>query len=96
MRSSQGPTTADLNDTRHPNDVGYQKMAVVWNQGISEALSKGYITNPAENGIPADGEVQKQSQLGANSMSVTSDSVLYAPLVGTAAVVAVLAMVVGL
>jgi lysophospholipase L1-like esterase len=56
MRSPDGPTTADLNDTRHPNDVGYQKMAVVWNQGISQALTKGFLSQPVKNGIALDGE----------------------------------------
>ncbi|KAK3390724.1 SGNH hydrolase-type esterase domain-containing protein [Podospora didyma] len=54
MRSPDAPTTADLNDTRHPNDRGYQKMAVVWNQGIQTALSKGLVSPPASNGIPLD------------------------------------------
>ncbi|KAK0636773.1 GDSL-like Lipase/Acylhydrolase [Bombardia bombarda] len=55
MRSPEGPTTADLNDTRHPNDRGYEKMAVVWSQGIAEALERGFISAPASNGIPLDG-----------------------------------------
>lgn len=55
MRSPEGPTTNDLADTRHPNDVGYQKMANIWAQGIQQAISKGFITAPAENGIAADG-----------------------------------------
>ncbi|KAG6363907.1 hypothetical protein INS49_009010 [Diaporthe citri] len=55
MRSPEGPTTNDLADTRHPNDVGYQKMANIWMQGIQQALAKGFITAAAENGIAADG-----------------------------------------
>lgn len=55
MRSAAAPTTSDLADTRHPNDVGYQKMANVWFAGIQEAISKGFVTAPADNGIPADG-----------------------------------------
>lgn len=46
MRGPDGPTTADLHDTRHPNDVGYQKMAVVWNKGIQQVISKGFLTEP--------------------------------------------------
>ncbi|KAK4212654.1 SGNH hydrolase [Rhypophila decipiens] len=56
MRSEDGPTTADLFDTRHPNDVGYRKMAVVWNKGILAALEKRFIIAPADNGIPPDSE----------------------------------------
>lgn len=55
MRSSDGPTVADLADGRHPNDVGYQKMATVWFQGVQQAITQGFITAPADNGIPADG-----------------------------------------
>lgn len=55
MRSPEGPTTADLADTRHPNDVGYQKMANVWMQGVQQAITKGFITAPAANGIAAAG-----------------------------------------
>lgn len=74
MRSQDGPTTADLFDTRHPNDVGYGKMAVVWNQGILTALEKGFITPPTENGIPLDGET------GASSSSHASKG----PMMGQA------------
>lgn len=55
MRSPEGPTTNDLADGRHPNDVGYQKMASVWFSGIQQAASRGLITAPVDNGIPADG-----------------------------------------
>lgn len=55
MRGPDGPTTADLADQRHPNDAGYQKVATVWFQGIQEAIAKGFVTAPADNGIPADG-----------------------------------------
>lgn len=55
MRTPDGPTVADLADQRHPNDVGYQKMATVWFQGIQQAITGGLITAPADNGIAADG-----------------------------------------
>ena len=55
MRSAEGPTAADLADSRHPNDRGYVKMAAVWNNGIQAALGKGFLGQPAENGIPLDG-----------------------------------------
>ncbi|KAI6361598.1 hypothetical protein MCOR25_006438 [Pyricularia grisea] len=47
MRSAAGPTTADLFDSRHPNDAGYVKMANVFFSGIQEAASKGFLTAPA-------------------------------------------------
>ncbi|KAK8091093.1 hypothetical protein PG994_000598 [Apiospora phragmitis] len=46
MRSPDGPTTADLSDSRHPNDAGYAKMAKVWLTGIQEAQTKGFLTAP--------------------------------------------------
>lgn len=55
MRGPDGPTTADLADKRHPNDVGYQKMATVWFQGIQQAVNQSFVTVAADNGIPADG-----------------------------------------
>ncbi|KAJ4390878.1 hypothetical protein N0V93_004477 [Gnomoniopsis smithogilvyi] len=55
MRGPDGPTTADLADKRHPNDVGYQKMATVWSQGIQQAVNQSLITAAADNGLPADG-----------------------------------------
>ncbi|KAK4169630.1 SGNH hydrolase-type esterase domain-containing protein [Cladorrhinum sp. PSN259] len=48
MRSQEGPTTQDLYDTRHPNDVGYRKMAVVWKGGVDEALQRGLISAPVD------------------------------------------------
>lgn len=54
MRGPEGPTTEDLFDTRHPNDRGYQKMAVVWKEGVDLALGKGFVGVPVENGIPLD------------------------------------------
>ncbi|MBM9502975.1 SGNH/GDSL hydrolase family protein [Actinacidiphila acididurans] len=39
-------TSADLSDSLHPNDSGYQKMAAAWNQGIQGADSAGWIQQP--------------------------------------------------
>ncbi|KAK1991222.1 GDSL-like Lipase/Acylhydrolase [Colletotrichum falcatum] len=46
MRSPDAPGLNDLNDTRHPNDGGYVKMANVWATGIQDVVSKGFITAP--------------------------------------------------
>ncbi len=54
MRGPGGPTTANLNDTRHPNDAGYVKMANIWFAGIQEAISQGFISAPAGTGNPAN------------------------------------------
>ncbi|MFE0256319.1 ricin-type beta-trefoil lectin domain protein [Streptomyces sp. NPDC059010] len=47
-------TTADLADTLHPNDSGYQKMATAFHRGIQAADSAGWLRNPA----PAPERVQ--------------------------------------
>lgn len=58
MRSGAGPTTADLADGRHPNDAGYVKMANVLFGGIQQAAAQGFLTAPADNGTPADGNAK--------------------------------------
>ena len=40
-------TTADLADSLHPNDAGYQKMADAFRRGIKTAESAGWLSNPA-------------------------------------------------
>ncbi|MGW6908244.1 GDSL-type esterase/lipase family protein [Streptomyces sp. NPDC054940] len=47
-------TTADLADTLHPDDSGYQKMAAAFHRGIQAADSAGSLRNPA----PAPERVQ--------------------------------------
>ncbi len=37
-------TTADLSDSLHPNDSGYQKMADAFNAGVQAADAAGWIT----------------------------------------------------
>lgn len=41
-------TTADLADKKHPNDVGYSKMASAWKTGIDQAKEQGYIISPTK------------------------------------------------
>ncbi|KAB5555043.1 SGNH hydrolase-type esterase domain-containing protein [Coniochaeta sp. 2T2.1] len=58
MTSPRGPTMYDLADGRHPNDVGYAKMAKmakIWFDGIQRAIALRFVTARVENGIPADG-----------------------------------------
>jgi lysophospholipase L1-like esterase len=43
-------TTADLSDTLHPNDNGYQKMAVAFDQGVEAALAAGWVQPPVTTG----------------------------------------------
>ncbi|GGU21267.1 hypothetical protein GCM10010244_54760 [Streptomyces coeruleorubidus] len=47
-------TTADLADTLHPNDAGYQKMADAFHRDIQAADGSGWLRNPA----PAAARVQ--------------------------------------
>ncbi|KAK0620583.1 GDSL-like Lipase/Acylhydrolase [Immersiella caudata] len=65
MRSAEGFTVEDLADTRHPNDRGYAKMAVVWNRGIGEALGKGMVGMPVGDGNSLDGGEEMVLAVGA-------------------------------
>ena len=38
----------DLSDRKHPNSLGYGKMAAAWYDTITEANSKGWIQSPIE------------------------------------------------
>ena len=49
-----GLTTADLADTLHPNDAGYQKMADAFHRGVQSADNAGWLKNPA----PAPSRIQ--------------------------------------
>lgn len=49
-----GLTTADLADSLHPNDAGYQKMADAFHRGIQAADGAGWLRNPA----PAPARIQ--------------------------------------
>ncbi|MFD9334690.1 non-reducing end alpha-L-arabinofuranosidase family hydrolase [Streptomyces sp. NPDC060028] len=40
-------TTADLADTLHPNDTGYQKMADAFHRGVQAVDAAGWLKNPA-------------------------------------------------
>ncbi|KAE8363570.1 hypothetical protein BDV27DRAFT_158663 [Aspergillus caelatus] len=40
-------TASDLSDKKHPNSVGYGKMAAAWYDGILEAQTRGWIQTPA-------------------------------------------------
>lgn len=74
MRSPEGPTTADLNDSRHPNDAGYAKMAAVWLKGIQEAQTKGFLTAPVASETSAGssgGKHNKGAQQGAAKNGTT-------------------------
>ncbi|WP_327287596.1 ricin-type beta-trefoil lectin domain protein [Streptomyces sp. NBC_01198] len=45
-------TSADLSDSLHPNDGGYQKMADAFHRGVQAADSAGWLHNPASAGAP--------------------------------------------
>ena len=51
MVSMSTLTTADLDDGTHPNDGGYQKMAAVWNTGVQQVISNGWVTSFAWAGV---------------------------------------------
>lgn len=47
MHTAAGPSLDDLVDGVHPNDLGYQKMALLWYQGIQGCASRGLIEEPS-------------------------------------------------
>ncbi|XXH03827.1 hypothetical protein Hte_010233 [Hypoxylon texense] len=57
MQGEKGPTKEDLiKDGTHPNDVGYEKMADVWFDGIKEADSRHYLQEAEKvEGLAPDG-----------------------------------------
>ncbi|GAP46546.1 FG-GAP repeat domain-containing protein [Streptomyces azureus] len=59
-------TTADLADTLHPNDAGYQKMADAFHRGIQAADGAGWLRNPA----PAPAAARVQSGLAGKCLDV--------------------------
>ncbi len=49
--SMSSVTTADLTDDIHPNDTGYQKMAVAWDGAVQQAIAAGWITYPVAGSL---------------------------------------------
>ena len=49
------PST-DYFDDIHPNDLGAQKMATVWDQAIAVAEENGFLSPPIDTGIPDTGD----------------------------------------
>ncbi|KAI0973951.1 carbohydrate esterase family 3 protein [Xylaria arbuscula] len=43
MQPPAGPTADELVDGTHPNEVGYDKMATIWFDGIKEADESGFL-----------------------------------------------------
>jgi lysophospholipase L1-like esterase len=44
--------TEDLNDDKHPNNAGYEKMAQAWWNAILDAHELGWIKSPVEGQVP--------------------------------------------
>ena len=56
MHGEGGPSTGDLADETHPNDVGYRKMANLWFAGLVVASDAGWLQAPEPvSGVPDDG-----------------------------------------
>ncbi|KAI1474074.1 SGNH hydrolase-type esterase domain-containing protein [Daldinia eschscholtzii] len=57
------PQPVDLSpDGTHPVDKGYQKMAEIFWTTIVDADNKGFFRRPEDNGIPADGDAEKDKK----------------------------------
>jgi len=82
MRSSDGPTTNDLADRRHPNDVGYSKMAKVWFQGVQQAQSKGFFTAAAAVSTATNGDSATTVEgSGSTDASASAAAAMSGPMV---------------
>lgn len=46
MHTAAGPNLDDLVDGVHPSDLGYQKMALLWYEGIQDCAARGLIEEP--------------------------------------------------
>ncbi|KAH8679571.1 SGNH hydrolase-type esterase domain-containing protein [Tricladium varicosporioides] len=69
MRGPAGPLVTDLADGRHPNDVGYQKMANVWFQGVQQVISKGFLTQASTNITASASAASKPAKVTASIAS---------------------------
>lgn len=47
MHTAAGPNLDNLVDGVHPDDLGYQKMALLWYEGIQDCAARGLIEEPA-------------------------------------------------
>lgn len=64
MHPSQGksgvPTASDIGpDGSHPTVKGYEIMGRIFVQAIQEADQRGFLQKPVDNGIPADGDKER-------------------------------------
>jgi hypothetical protein len=64
-------TTADLADTLHPNDAGYQKMADAFHRGIQAAGGAGWPRNPKPE---VDHSDRRMTRPGLESVVRSPDS----------------------
>lgn len=64
MHPSEGgtdvPTVDDIGpDGSHPTVKGYEMMASIFVKAIQSAGGKGFLHQPVDNGIPADGDAER-------------------------------------
>ncbi|KAL5335544.1 hypothetical protein BJX70DRAFT_401448 [Aspergillus crustosus] len=64
-------TTTDYHDNLHPNELGYAKMATIWDQAILVAEQQGLLSQPIDTGIP-----DTNTDEGGGDGSSTCDPVL--------------------
>jgi len=63
MHGGDGPQVADMSDDTHPNDRGYQKMAVLWYNALATADRGGLLVAPEPvDGVPDDGGAKKKGR----------------------------------
>ncbi|KAL7623322.1 hypothetical protein AAE478_007003 [Parahypoxylon ruwenzoriense] len=70
MHPSEGisgvPTVNEIGpDGSHPTVAGYEIMSHIFVQAIRSAAEKGFLRDPVDNGIPADGEAERAGSAGS-------------------------------
>ncbi|KAI1338356.1 SGNH hydrolase-type esterase domain-containing protein [Xylariaceae sp. FL0016] len=59
------PEAGDIGgDGAHPTDEGYAKMAKIYSEAVMEADRRGFLREPVDNGIPADGNSEGEPRIG--------------------------------
>ncbi|MEV7629776.1 FG-GAP-like repeat-containing protein [Actinoplanes sp. NPDC089786] len=76
-------TTANLADGLHPDDRGYQKMAVPFYRGVLDAADSGWISGPAVPSCPgAGGRWIPQGEIASGTGTGAGPQVRFADLDG--------------
>lgn len=77
MHNSSIFTTADLDDTTHPTDEGYKKMAKIWYSGLKQIFAECWLTPPVQNGVTDADSGAISLKVDGGAWRIMSESPLY-------------------